>query len=862
MTSGHGARLVALLWLLANTAAARPPTEAAVRPYTHRPRTVDVEHLRLELTLDLVKGSVKGTSTLTVTPLRNAKAVVLDAVAMTIEGVRVGPAGEPAQRHAVETTYTGKTLRVPLEEPAGGPLDVEISYSATPAAGLYFVKADPAYPGIGPEAWSQGEPEESRFWFPGHDYPNDRFTSELVVTVPRELAAVSNGSLVSDEPVDGGLHRVHYRMEQRHAGYLVSLVVAPLERVALEGHPRVPVAVWAPPGRADDARATFGVTPRIVSYFEELTGIPYPYARYDQVLVHDFMWSGMENTTTTTLTVDALHGPILREESDADGLIAHELAHQWFGDLVTCSGWRHLWLNEGFASYMETLWLEHERGQAAGDLDRLGGADWYFGSTNPRALNEPRFEHPDDLFDAQTYAKGAAVLHMLRRTLGETAFVAGLRHYLAANRDGLVEENDLRRALETSSGRDLTEFFAEWVERPGHPKLRASWRWDNSQREVEITVDPGRTPWHFDLPVTLDTADGPQQVLVPVGDVRTVKRFAATRPPRFVVFDPRRDWLMELTEEPSVGELLARLEGSTEPVTRVRTAEALADRELSTPQRADAVAALLRLADSDNEPEKVRTTALSTLGTLGGAAAMKGLMALTKSPAPKVRAAAVGAVGDALAHPSTADALEMPHKGVVAEVFRGLAIHDPSPAVRVQAYDSAERLLPKSARLALCREALSAAPTEGSESVALQGLTCLDNEGSVEALDLALGATRWGQAHALRERAVGVVARIAQNHRKKKDLVRLALEALLGDPKRGVVIAAIEGLGTLGDPHSGPALRALTPLAEQSRDVSQALKRALEAVREPRPAAATPAPGLDERVRALEERVDELERER
>lgn len=826
--------------------------------WSHGPRTVDVVHLALDVRVDLEARAVSGTSVLTVVPLAEADTVRIDAVDMKIEAVRTGPAGDPERRATVEWEYDGRRLDVPLGD---GPTDVEVRYHAVPKTGLHFVSADPAYPGIGPEAWTQGEPEESRFWHPTHDYPDDRFTTELVAQVPRQLSVISNGSLLSDT-TDGELRRVHYTMRERHPSYLVSLVVAPLERFPL-AHARVPLAVWAAAGSGGDVEANFGATARMLDFLEGYTGLPYPYPRYDQVLATDFMWSGMENITASTLTRDALLGPLRRGEESSEGLVLHELAHQWFGNLVTCRGWRHLWLNEGFASYFETLWLEHTKGRAEADLDRLGGAEWYFSASGDRGLDEARFEHPDDLFDAHSYAKGAAVLHMLRLEVGDDAFRRGVQRYLAAHQDGLVESADLRRAVETTSGRDLTRFFEEWVETPGHPSVAVEWRWDAAKSEVVLKLDPGGSgrsnSWQLRLPVSI----GPdKEVVVEVGSGASTHRLPASEPPRFVAVDPRGDWLVELSEEPSTQELMARLETSREPVTRVRATLALSGRELAPGERDNAADVLARLAGAAGEPDLVRTRAAEALGALGGAAAVTSLRKLAQNASPKVRAAAYGGLAVALARPDVADAPELPNRAAVRTWLKNAFRDERSPGARAAVVAASSELASKAAHMEVCLDALRAPPTEGSHAVALAGLDCLEAEGSPAALEATLKALAWGTPHAVREKAVGRAARLAQGNPKRVDTVRAAIEPLLQDPKRTVVLAAIAAIGSLGDKRSAPALAALEPWVYASRDLELALRRAQEALgvrqKRHRPAKAS----TDDRLESLEQRIEHLERGR
>src|SRR6478609_1581819 len=361
------------------------------RPRYAPDRVIDIQHIALVLDVDPTKRQVSGTATLrgmVIAP--GTKHVELDAVELTIDKVTAG--GKPATfRH------DGKKLRVELPSAlaSGTELTLAIDYKGAPRRGLYFVGPDEGYPHKPLQVWSQGQDEDSRYWFPCIDAPSEKATSEVKVTVPANLFALSNGTLVSDK-TSGNKRTLHWRLDVPHSCYLITLAVGDFGSVETKWRD-TPVVYYVERGREDAAERTLARTPQMLELFSQKFGVPYPYPRYAQAFV------------------------------------AHELAHQWFGDLVTCRDWGEGWLNEGFATYAEYLWREHHEGRDAADLELEQWAESYFGEDSARyrrTIATKYYDEPLDIFDHHLYEKGGRVLHMLRDVLGDAAFWAALAHYL------------------------------------------------------------------------------------------------------------------------------------------------------------------------------------------------------------------------------------------------------------------------------------------------------------------------------------------------------------------------------------------------------------------------------------------------
>jgi aminopeptidase N len=418
-----------------------------------------------------------------------------------------------------------------------------------------------------PVAYSQGQAEDNQRWFPCHDFPNERVTTEIIATVPKGFEAVSNGRIVSKKTT-GNRTTFHWLQDKHHPYYLVALVVGKYSIINLDSERpdnkpdmswprdpkyRLPITAYVPIGKEEECGKALANTTAMIRLFEDLFDIPYPWDNYKQVLVRGFP-GGMENTSTTIMGSGFFTGG-----RDADDLVAHELAHQWFGDLVTCRGWEHIWLNEGWASYAEALWDEYKNGIGSPDdeayLKKIAGfVSAQRGSNRgslPRSIPmvSNRYRNADAPFSKpdNPYSKGAIVLHMLRERLGKGAFYKAVHNFLAENREsGLVETDQFQKALETESGLSLDQFFQQWTRRPGFPRLDIKLSFDTASNQLTVEAEQtqivnGDNPAYvLDIPVKFTFESGEpvmQQIRMNTKSIQSV--FTLVGKPKDVVFDPR-----------------------------------------------------------------------------------------------------------------------------------------------------------------------------------------------------------------------------------------------------------------------------------------------------------------------------------
>ena len=460
------------------------------KPHYAPQKDFHTSHIKIELGLDFQMKSAKGTCTLDIEALREGlRWARFDAVEMEIGSVTVD-----GQESAHE--YDGRALRVPLGP--GSSHRVRIEYSTTPQDGLFFTGPDKENPGKEVQAWTHSEAEAARFWYPCHDHPGDRSTTELVITVPKGFSVISNGRLLS--VAEGGpTSTFHWKEDAPHVTYLTSFIAGKFSEIEQESD-GVKLRYNFPESKREDVLRYFGETPDVIKVLGELAGMKYPYEKYDQTTVEDFVAGGEENIDATTLAMN--YYPDAGSEEDFSttysspgqrpvDLVAHEAAHQWFGDLVTCADWAHVWLNEGFASYFQELYLERTRGvdEMIWHLESRCG-DYFDEDADEyrRPIVERNYVWADDLFDAHLYPKGAAMLHELRFLMGDGAFFRGVASYLKAFAYSTADTDDFRKSMEKSSGLQLEEFFEQAFFKPGHPEFEVTYSWDDADRLATVHV--------------------------------------------------------------------------------------------------------------------------------------------------------------------------------------------------------------------------------------------------------------------------------------------------------------------------------------------------------------------------------------
>jgi len=448
-------------------------------------KVFNVKHIRLYIKPDFDRASIECKEDIIIVSNRDAlPTVTLDAAELNIRRVVMN-------EHVLNFRYMDDKLRIELSHPIneGDEVTVSIEYDAKPRKGLYFIKPDEHYPKRRLQLWTQGESEYSKYWFVCFDHPDMRFTHEMIVEVPNDMIAVSNGRLVTIK--DNGSSKVyHWSEDCMHPAYLTSLVVGRFEEIR-EEYNGIELIYYVPNDMLEYAELSFKNTKDMMRFFEEYTGVRYPYSKYAQITVDEFIYGGMENINATTLTIDTLHDKRAHIDFTSDHLVAHELAHQWFGDLVTCRDWQHIWLNESFATYFEALYWLHSRGEDEFNYYIMQYAEEYFDEVSKRysrPIVTNVYKYADDLFDRHAYEKGACVLHMLRSLLGDKMFRRAVKRYLERFRFSSAETEEFRRCCEDATGVSLQEFFDQWLYRHAHPELKVQMKYDIDNGMLTIGI--------------------------------------------------------------------------------------------------------------------------------------------------------------------------------------------------------------------------------------------------------------------------------------------------------------------------------------------------------------------------------------
>jgi aminopeptidase N len=784
--------------LQAQDSTAQPLRTAGDRP-------IDIRHIRLDLRVDLPKRTVDARATLDLCSLRPLSSISLDAVGFSVKAVRLATNGRDG--FPVRFTHDGGKLVVPLDPawPTGQSASLTVDYRVhKPKDGLFFFGPTAAEPNVPLTVWSQGESIANRYWIPCLDQPNQRQSTELVVTVGDGFEVLSNGRLVERRvnPADQTV-TFHWRQDKPHPAYLITLVVGQFDIVREEWE-KMPVLYYVPRGQKDKVPYTFGHTRAMLTYFSQRFGIRYPWEKYAQVVVEQFTEGGMENTSATTLADHALTDACGLVDGSPDGLIAHELAHQWWGDMVTCSDWAHVWLNEGFASYAEALWEEHSKGpdDYAYDLFRKAHGAISGGKTRP--VVDHHYATPDSMFDDRVYPKGAWLLHMLRKRLGDDTFWKCLQRYGTEFQFRSAETADFRRVLERETGRDLERFFHDWTERPGSPILEVETEYlpESKQARVHIKQTQKEEPFHFPLRMVFHCPPAKEAVVVqgPVTQREHTFWVALPGPPTLVEVDPEQAVLAEIKETQGRDWWLAQLRQATSVACRIRAAQHFGQGKTAGDF------AILAQALATEKFWGVQREIVSALGNGTDSVCRDALLRGLQNNHAKVRRACVEQLGKFTRDPMVAEAL----KGV-------LLTGDPGYQVEAKALEAYARTRQADA-VAVLRPWLNRPSLH--EVLRCAALTGLGESGNLSVLDTLLAWTKKSRPRDCRIAALNAAAALVKAGKatdaQKQQVVETHAACLEGE---GLDIrrTAITGLHEL-EWASSPALAVLDSLAEHDPD--------------------------------------------
>ena len=835
--------VLALALLLAGVA-------RADRPYAPT-RDYHLQNVKISLSFDLDQRKVIGEVTHTLSTLRDGlTSLDFDCSDITVSSARVNGKDAPFE-------LRDDKLHVKLAQPAksGETFEVNLRYEAKPTAGIYFILPDKDDPTRAKEIWTQGEAEDTHHYVPIYDYPNDRATSEMILTVPAAWLTVSNGKLVGVQDAANGMKTWTWQQSLPVSTYLISFVVGEYTEKQDTWH-NIPVDYYVPHGMEDTIDPTFARTKQMLEFFSDRFGVPYPWDQYAQTAVDDFVASGMENVSATTLaTRDLIHAGLAGERAEAsDDLISHEMTHQWFGDLVTCKDWTNTWLNEGFATFGANLWEAHYYGADA-------AAYSYWRDQNSWMPSRELYPIPiltrniDDSVEyvGNVYDKAGWVIHMLREQLGDDAFFAALKHYLEANRLQNVVTADLVKAVEESTGRNVDLFFDQWIYGAGAPRFLVRSAYDATEKKVTLDVRQTQKVegsvgiFRVPIDVAITTSSGEKIFPIEVSKDDETFSFSVDGPPLMVLFDKGDKILKSVDFQKTPEEWIRQLKTASD-----------------VPDRADAAVALGALRDNDSAVSAlgeaarddhfwgVREEALRALGRVDSNEARKQVLNALSNDQPWVRQVATEQMGRFTGDEDVIKRLEKIYREDKAYSVRGAALQS-------LAQDKA----PGVAEL-LQKVLATSSPDDVLQRAALRAMGTVADDSVAPAL---LEWSAQGKPTSLRGIAIGSLARTDLNNHD----ITARLISYLNEPSFDIRYASIYALGRRGDPAAIEPLEALLKSGQLSISVPHTLEGLIAQLKAKNAATkgssatttkssdANATPSISSQNQAVLDRLDELE---
>ncbi|MFK5959084.1 MAG: M1 family metallopeptidase [Lutibacter sp.] len=524
-----------------------------------REKINDLVHTKLKVDFNFEKSQMNGEAWITLTPHFYAtNKLILDAKAFKIHEIMLN-------KVKASFNYSDNELTIDLDRTykKGEEYTIYIKYTARPeevkqkgskvitdAKGLYFIDPKDEDPNKPTQIWTQGETEASSCWFPTIDSPNQKTTHEIYMTVPSKFVTLSNGTLISQTENNNGTRTDYWKMDQKIAPYLFFMGVGEFS-IVKDNWNGLDVNYYVEPEYESVAKDIFGLTPEMMTFFSKITGVPYVWDKYSQIVVRDYVSGAMENTTAVVHGENAQQkkGQLI-DNNEWEETIAHELFHHWFGDLVTTESWSNLTLNESFATYSVYLWYEYKYGKDKANAHMFDDIKVYLESqSDNKKLVRFYYKNKEDMFDPVSYHKGSAILHMLRDYLGDEAFFEGLNYYLTKHKFGTAEAHDLRIAFEKISGKDLNWFFNQWYFGNGHIKLSVTYDYNTINGTVTVNINQQGNIFKFPLTIDIYEQNRKLRHKVWVDSRQNSFTFPFNKLPKLINIDAKHVLLAEITDK-------------------------------------------------------------------------------------------------------------------------------------------------------------------------------------------------------------------------------------------------------------------------------------------------------------------------
>jgi len=794
-----------------NGATLQSKAETTERKYAPD-RTVDILHIVIDVTPDFKARTVAGTTKIKFEPIAKPLTELhLDAINLAVSSVN-------SSAKIAGYTATDKEIIVTFDPciPPGQVSMVTIVYEAEPEQGLYFRTPEMGYKEQDIHLYSQGETHQAPHWYPNYDYPNERFTSEVICRVPADMTVLSNGRLISED-IDSknGLKVVHWLQDKPHVNYLIALAAGKFKKIE-SGYKNIPLAFYTPASQIDLAQNSFEGTADMMEFFETEIGVPYPWDKYYQVVVQD-AGGGMENTTLTRLG----DGTLFTKESEnirsSQSLVAHELVHQWFGNYVTCKDWSHTWLNEGFATYYEDLYDGYKNGR-----DTLL-ANLY--DTSSRLLSKPdetpivyrSYKDAWEQFGSRTYSKAGWVLHMLRVELGEEMFRKCVKTYIERYALSSVVTENFRSVIEEQTGKSFDRFFDQWIYHGRHPDLTVSYNWSEKDKLAKVSVEQTHEVndkvmlFHFRTKVRFVIDDENIDREIVVDSKQHDFYFTLSKEPKIVRFDPDYSLLTKVKFEKPTPMLYAQLNNKTDVIGRLLAIEAL--------KKKGDKKTISKLKETLNSDPfyVVRREASEALRAFHTDEAFEALAESWQQNDARVRLQVVRDIGGFY----RPESLELTNQILKSEK---------NPEILAAAIENLGRYHHEDTRQLLIDYLKSESYRNRLADAAVQAIRMLDEPSFIVPLQTAISQREQQFTSGRFANSLDTLAYITRNEADKTK-VREFLAGYINHPKRRIQDAAIRALGTLGDPTAIPIVETFSgddPEDEIQRSAKDALKELRE----------------------------------
>lgn len=794
-------------------------------------REYDLRHVALDLKFDWNAEQAFGTATLTFAPLlANTKTATFNAELGAVNSVKL--ADGKALQYKLDADKETLTVELDRAYQPNQTVTVAIDYrSGKPKGGspiggaaLTFIKPNDRDANRPRQIWSQGQPENNRYWFPSFDHPSDFRTSELRATVEKPLMVISNGKLVSTTENKDNTRTFHWKMDVPYTNYLTSVIVG--EYATVEGkYQDIPVLSYVYPNELAEGKASTGRLPQMVEHFSNVTGLKYPYNKYVQTMVKDF-GGAMENITATTMTDTIIQDERALLTGDTEDIQAHELAHQWFGDYVTCRDWSDIWLNESWATFMEVVWEEKSDGREEALLQNREHQDAYFGTWRQgtrRPVVTKNYANPDAVFDTYAYPRGGATLFMLRSQLGEDNFWRAVNYYLKKHANQPVTTDDFRSAIEESTGQSMDIFFDQWIYKMGHPIFEVSKSYDAASKTLKLNVKqtqkrdetsdyPQVELFQTSVDVEIGTASGTRVERIQLAALpeQTVS-IAVDAEPTLVNWDYQNSLIDEVKFDKSIDELAYQLKNDPDVMGRMwalgelRTKSRAAGASEADKQKALAAFSAAIAGDKVWQIRRDAINALAPAGPQGPAAILASisgnlpkpnfspetinlLLTATKDQRANVRQAAISQLGrlrDAKYADTFAAALNDRSYSVIDAAANALgATKTP------QAYDQIARLLDQNS---------------WRDRVRIAALNGLSATGDKRAMETGFKYTDKANPANIRTAALGVLAETGKGDERVFPLLFESFKRSLESSDFNGIFSGFTSFIKLGDPRGQQA---------------------------------------------------------